>query len=133
MARDKMKNIDTMIGADATVEGTLSLQGGIVIYGKVIGNVITGGPCRVAKGGNVVGEIRASEAHIGGRVEGNVISEGRAVLGNGAELIGDLVYSSLVIEEGAQFEGRCGILRESESLPPEELPDPELPLADPEE
>jgi cytoskeletal protein CcmA (bactofilin family) len=129
MAKDKMKNIDTMIGADATVEGTLSLEGGIVIYGKVNGNVITAGPCRVAQGGTVTGEIRASEAHIGGKVEGNVISEGRAVLGSSAELKGDLVYSSLVIEEGAQFEGRCGIIREN----PEPAAEPELPLAEPSE
>jgi cytoskeletal protein CcmA (bactofilin family) len=55
-------------------------------------------------------------------------------LGNGAELIGDLVYSSLVIEEGAQFEGRCGILRENDSVQPtQEETAPEFPSAEHEE
>lgn len=115
MAKDK--NIQTMIGADASVEGHLTLEGGVVIYGKVFGNVVTKGPVRVAQGGSVHGEIRSSEAHIGGLVEGNVIVEGRAVLGSDGVLRGDLVYESLIIEEGAQFEGRCGIIRDEEPAP----------------
>lgn len=128
MAKDK--NIQTMIGADASVEGNLTLEGGLVIYGKVVGNVVTKGPVRVAQGGSVHGEIRSSEAHIGGLVEGDVIVEGRAVLGNDGVLRGDLVYESLIIEEGAQFEGRCGIIRDEEPAAMEPEFEPEEPQSE---
>ena len=40
-------------------------------------------------------------------VDGNVRVENRAVLGSECNLKGDLVYRTLVIEEGAQFQGHC--------------------------
>ncbi|GIS47686.1 MAG: hypothetical protein Ct9H90mP20_3560 [Candidatus Neomarinimicrobiota bacterium] len=40
-------------------------------------------------------------------VDGNVRVENRAVLGAECNLKGDLIYRTLVIEEGAQFQGHC--------------------------
>jgi len=45
-----------------------------------------------------------------------VVVENRAVLGSESKLKGDLVYRSLIIEEGAQFQGHC-VLAGSETIP----------------
>ena len=99
-----------MIGAEAVVNGPIKLRGGIIVYGKVYGDIHTEGPVRITISGEVIGDIQASDAHIGGRIQGNVTVSNRIVLGRKSELKGDLIYHSLVIEDGAQFEGSCTVI-----------------------
>ena len=110
MAKIDFKNVQTMIGAEAVVNGPIKLRGGIIVYGKVYGDIHTEGPVRITLSGEVIGDIQASDAHIGGRIQGNVTVSNRIVLGRQSELKGDLIYHSLVIEDGAQFEGSCTVI-----------------------
>ena len=41
MDKSSFKNVHTMIGPDATVHGPITLKQGLIIYGKVYGDVIT--------------------------------------------------------------------------------------------
>jgi len=115
MAKNEYKDVHTMIGADAVIQGNINCQGGVAIYGKVFGDVTSEGPVRVARGGEVHGNVQAAESQIGGTVDGNVRVESRAVLGAESQLKGDLIYRTLVIEEGAQFQGHC-VLAGSEPI-----------------
>lgn len=115
MAKNEYKDVHTMIGADAVIQGNINCQGGVAIYGKVFGDVTSEGPVRVARGGEVHGNVQAAESQIGGTVDGNVRVESRAVLGAESQLKGDLIYRTLVIEEGAQFQGHC-VLASSEPI-----------------
>ena len=110
MAKIDFKNVQTMIGAEAVVNGPIKLRGGIIVYGKVYGDIHTEGAVRITISGEVIGDIHASDAHIGGRIQGNVTVSNRIVLGRKSELKGDLIYHSLVIEDGAQFEGSCTVI-----------------------
>ena len=110
MAKIDFKNVQTMIGAEAVVNGPIKLRGGIIIYGKVYGDIHTDGPVRITISGEVIGDVQASDAHIGGSIQGNVTVSNRIVLGRKSELIGDLIYRNLVIEDGAQFEGSCSVI-----------------------
>ena len=110
MAKIDFKNVQTMIGAEAVVNGPIKLRGGIIIYGKVYGDIHTDGPVRITISGEVIGDVQASDAHIGGSIQGNVTVSNRIVLGRKSELKGDLIYRSLVIEDGAQFEGSCSVI-----------------------
>ena len=58
---------------------------------------------------------RYLRGYFGGTVDGNVRVESRAVLGAESQLKGDLIYRTLVIEEGAQFQGHC-VLAGSEPI-----------------
>jgi len=110
MAKIDFKNVQTMIGVEAVVNGPIKLRGGIIVYGKVYGDIHTEGPVRITISGEVIGDIQASDAHIGGSIQGNVTASNRIVLGRKSELKGDLIYHSLVIEDGAQFEGSCTVI-----------------------
>ena len=44
MAKLKFQNVHTMVGPDAIVQGPIRLKEGIIIYGKVYGDVSTNGP-----------------------------------------------------------------------------------------
>ena len=115
MAKIDFKNVQTMIGAKAVVNGPIKLRGGIIVYGKVYGDIYTDGPVRITISGEVIGDIQASDAHIGGSIQGNVTVSNRIVLGRKSDLKGDLIYSSLVIEDGAQFEGSCTVIGNKKS------------------
>jgi len=115
MAKIDFKNVQTMIGAKAVVNGPIKLRGGIIVYGKVYGDIHTDGPVRITISGEVIGDIQASDAHIGGSIQGNVTVSNRIVLGRKSDLKGDLIYSSLVIEDGAQFQGSCTVIGNKKS------------------
>ena len=110
MAKIDFKNVQTMIGAEAVVNGPIKLRGGIIVYGKVYGDIHTDGPVRITISGEVIGDVQASDAHIRGRIKGNVTVSNRIVLGRKSELKGDLIYRNLIIEDGAQFEGSCSAI-----------------------
>ncbi|MFQ5788296.1 MAG: polymer-forming cytoskeletal protein [Thermodesulfobacteriota bacterium] len=108
--RDRMKHVDTMIGEDAVIQGDILLNGGAIIGGKVFGNIMTKGTVRVTKTGYIKGDIKASDAFVGGVVQGNVSTTGKVVLQNNSKVAGDLIYRRLVIEDGAQFAGKCDLI-----------------------
>ena len=110
MAKIDFKNVQTMIGAEAVVNGPIKLLGGIIVYGKVYVHIHTDGPVRITISGEVIGDVQASDAHIGGSIKGNVTVSNRIVLGRKSELKGDLIYHNLIIEDGAQFEGSCSVI-----------------------
>jgi len=88
MSKINFQNVHTMIGADARIDGPVCLNEGIIIYGKINGDIETKGPVRVAQNAVVDGNISGSDIRVGGT---------------------DIVYRKLLIEDGAQFEGKCDI------------------------
>ncbi len=115
MAKINFQNMNSMVGQDAVFNGNIKLEEGIIVYGSVFGNIETKGAVRVSRTGKIRGNIVCSDIHIGGTVEGKVVVENRAVLGDTSNLDGDLTYKTLIIEEGAQFQGQCIILSNDSS------------------
>jgi len=114
MSKINFQNVHTMIGADATINGPIKLNEGIIIYGNLIGDIDTKGPVRIAQSANVEGNIIGSDIRVGGTVTGNIQSSGQVVLGKACKLKGDLVYRKLLIEDGAKFEGKCDLIGQEE-------------------
>ncbi|MBU0529464.1 polymer-forming cytoskeletal protein [bacterium] len=109
MSKIDFQNVHTMVGADAILEGNINLDGGLIVYGKIQGDVNTKGPVRIARTAEIVGNIIASDIHVGGTVNGNISVNDRIVLGNQSTVHGDMIYRRLYIEEGAKFSGRCDL------------------------
>ncbi|MBJ13148.1 MAG: hypothetical protein CMG62_08780 [Candidatus Marinimicrobia bacterium] len=114
MTKINFQNVHTMVGADAVIDGPINLREGIIIYGTVKGPVNTNGPVRVAENGNVHGNIIGSDIRIGGTVSGNLVAAGQVILGKKSILNGDIVYRKLLIEDGAQFNGKCDLIIEDQ-------------------
>ena len=53
-----------MIGADARIDGPVCLNEGIIIYGKINGDIETKGPVRVAQNAVVDGNISGSDIRV---------------------------------------------------------------------
>ena len=101
------KDMGSILGPELTIDGNVSVDGSLLIYGTVNGNIESHGSVRTAKGSKVKGDIIGNEAHICGSVEGNLIIDGKIILGSESQLTGNLKSGTLVIEEGAKFAGTC--------------------------
>ena len=113
MSISKFKNVHTIIGPDAKVNGPIILEQSIIIYGQVYGDVSTRGSIRIAKDGTVNGNIKCSNIVLGGTIVGDIQSEGSVTLKRTSSLKGDISYRKLHIEDGAKFEGQCDLVSNS--------------------
>ena len=109
MIKSKFKNVHTMIGPDAVLNGSIKLEQGLIVYGKVLGDIKTRGSIRIALGAMVEGNVTGASIVLGGKVIGHLKSEGAVTLKKTSELKGNISYRKLHIEDGAQFEGQCDL------------------------
>ncbi|MFQ6609519.1 MAG: polymer-forming cytoskeletal protein [Fidelibacterota bacterium] len=101
------KNISTIIGPKVEVQGSISAEGGLLVYGVVIGDIHTNGLVRLSQGSYVKGVVNAGDVRISGTLDGDLIVARKAELGSKSVVTGNLTAKILVIEEGARFEGIC--------------------------
>ncbi len=110
----------SVIGADLTILGenlnivsreTLQIDG--EIHGDVRGKKVTIGP-----NGTVAGTVSAEKVVIDGKVEG-LVRAGDIRLNADAKVTGDLLHQSLVIVEGAEFEGSVHRPADASTLKPD--------------
>ena len=67
--KNKMSSI---IGPDFKVDGDISINGNIIVYGEVRGNVICDGLLTMSKKAVIIGDIKTSNADISGTIEGDL-------------------------------------------------------------
>ena len=115
MSKINFQNVQTMIGADAKIKGPVLLEEGIIVYGEINGDIETKGPVRIAQNATIDGNIKGSDIKVGGTVNGSIYSNGQVILGKKSILKGDIIYRKLLIEDGAQFEGKCDIIIDDDS------------------
>lgn len=108
--------LNTIIGKDSIIEGTIQVQGGIRIDGVVRGKVSASETLTVGDGGTIEAELSAKVAIIGGKVTGNVFAHDKVELQSKAEVEGDITTKNLIVEEGAVFHGKCN-MKNSSSAP----------------
>jgi cytoskeletal protein CcmA (bactofilin family) len=109
MANNSGKQLHTIIGSGAIIEGTIQLDHSIRIDGTVKGKVVCTGEIEVGSGGVVEADVEVKSACIGGRVVGNMVAKERIELESKALLMGDIKTKDLVINEGAVFQGNCAM------------------------
>jgi cytoskeletal protein CcmA (bactofilin family) len=113
--------VETLIGAEATVQGVLSLKGSLRVDGRVEGSISDAQVVVVAESGFVRGDISADAIVVGGRVVGNLTATEAVEILSKGKVHGDLRAPRLVVEEGGFLHGRCSM---ESGEPAEEEPEP---------
>lgn len=101
--------MNTIIGQDTVINGTLDIKGALRVDGTVKGKIICSDCVTVGSTGIVEAEIEADTAIIAGKMMGNVVTSEKIELQAKCEMEGDLRTKSLVIEQGAVFCGACNM------------------------
>lgn len=101
--------MNTIIGKDTIITGTVDVKGALRIDGTVKGKVLCSDCVTVGATGVVEAEIEADSAIIAGKMHGNIVTTSTIELQAKCEMDGDLRTKSLVIEQGAVFCGACNM------------------------
>ena len=99
--------LETIIGKDTTVSGSISGEGIIRLDGKVLGEEVRHGEVIVGESGEINSDITAKQVTVAGLVKGNIQAEGKVEIVGTGKIIGNIRAANLVISEGALFQGSC--------------------------
>ena len=94
----------SVLGADLRITGEISSSGMVEILGEIEGNISANGLI-IGHEGRVKGAISAGSVEVRGKFDGNVSCDS-FTLRSTAQVKADVNSSSIVIESGAQIDGR---------------------------
>jgi cytoskeletal protein CcmA (bactofilin family) len=101
-------SLSGFVGSGTVITGEASFKSMLRVDGRFSGRITsTGGALIVGAGGQVDANIEVAVATIHGIVNGDIIASDRIELGRAAKLNGNIQTPSLMIEQGAVFEGSC--------------------------
>ncbi len=127
----------TTIGPNIKVEGLISGDEDLTIFGRVDGTLNINANVVIAENGQVHGTLIANEVIIRGHVQGTINASNLLVLEESARVVADIETASLRMEAGAQMSGDVVMDLEGEvparkaSKPSASTPQPAPPKAKP--
>ena len=95
----------TFIGANITIEGTLSGSEPVIVEGSVRGNVRLTGDLLVGTKARIEATVHARNIIIEGKLTGDVSADERVELVATASVDGNIKAPKIVVAEGARFRG----------------------------
>ena len=113
LARDiKEGTLSGFVGGGTVVTGEANFKAMMRVDGHLSGRVSsTSGTLIVGANGKVDANIEVAVAVIHGTIHGDIIATQRLELGRAAKVHGNIQTPSLIIEQGAIFEGSCKMLQ----------------------
>ena len=117
LARDiKEGLLSGFVGNGTTLTGEANFKGMLRVDGHLSGQVRSeGGTLIVGNNGQVDADIEVAIATIHGAVNGDITASQRLELGRAAKVKGNITTPSLVIEQGAVFEGSCRMFQQKDA------------------
>jgi cytoskeletal protein CcmA (bactofilin family) len=113
LARDiKEGTLSGFVGGGTDVTGEANFKAMMRVDGHFSGRITSSsGTLIVGANGKVDANIEVAIAQIHGTINGDIIATQRLELGRAAKVTGNIHTPSLVIEQGAIFEGSCKMLQ----------------------
>jgi cytoskeletal protein CcmA (bactofilin family) len=113
-------SIETLIGADTSIDGDINFSGGLRIDGAIHGNVTepNANPSTLilSEHGSIEGSVESSKIVINGKVIGTVKAHEYIELQAKSHITGDVYYKSIEMHIGAVIEGKLVYLAESSAV-----------------
>lgn len=104
--------VNCLIGTNSVIEGNFTTTDSARIDGTIQGNVSARGCLYIGTSGKVQGNIKTEAVMVSGEVCGDIVAEGRVEIASSGIVNGDISAKTLVIDENAIFNGRCGMSQE---------------------
>ena len=115
----------TVIGANCRVSGDVIVEGDVLILGTVEGRLESNGRVEIGPQGNVQGPVSGTDIRVDGSIRGDLSSSGATIIAGSVEgavtcagsieltsessLVGDVVAISMMVRDGASYDGRITI------------------------
>ena len=108
----------TIVGQGAKLEGTVVSAGSLRIDGQVKGQINAEGDVMLSPQSQVEADIHAQNVVVAGRFKGKIDVKGRAEIARGGRVDGDVTSKTLVVEEGAVFQGQSNMDQQGSAAAP---------------
>jgi cytoskeletal protein CcmA (bactofilin family) len=108
----KPSELNGFLDSGSHVHGELRFDASFRVDGKFTGTVASNGDLIVGEGGEVEGELAVGQIFVSGTVRGSIRASKRIQISPSGKVYAEIDTPSLVIEDGAFFEGRCSMSRE---------------------
>lgn len=109
-------DLNGFLDAGSHIQGELHFEDTFRVDGRLTGKVVSEGDLVVGERGEIDGEIEVGRVFISGTVRGSVEASRRVEITAGGRAYANLKTPSLVIEDGAFFEGGCAMVRPAATL-----------------
>lgn len=117
-------DLNGFLDAGSHVEGDLKFENTFRIDGKLTGRIVSSGTLVIGEAGQMVGDVEAGQVFVSGRVEGSIRAKERVQIEATGRVQADIDTPSLIIVDGALFEGRCSMSQRAEASNKKQGPQP---------
>lgn len=121
----RRKIIRVLISEGCVVEGGIASSSSMRIDGRVRGMVNGKSAVIVGEKGLASGEVKAFEVIVFGSVDGTIEAQ-RVEIKAGGNVSGDIITKSLIVEDGAIYNGKC-FMEQASAKPEASTPQQETP------
>jgi cytoskeletal protein CcmA (bactofilin family) len=97
--------METFIGANTVVEGSIQTDRSITVQGCVQGRIESEGEVVVGNEGKIEADIYANSVVVGGQINGNVNAQSRVEITATGRVTGDVASPKVTIIEGGRVDG----------------------------
>ena len=109
----KQGDLNGFLDRGCHLRGELLFDTHFRVHGKFSGEVKTEGELIVGEGGEVEGELQVGQVIVSGIVRGTIQASRRIQITSTGRVFADVETPSLIVEDGATFEGRCAMSRDA--------------------
>jgi cytoskeletal protein CcmA (bactofilin family) len=99
----------SIISTSTIVKGDINSQGSIRLDGNMVGNLYAKSRIVLGTTATVTGNIASYDMEVAGNVNGTLKVDDVLILKSTCVVHGDVFTSKLIVEEGAQFDGKCSM------------------------
>ncbi|MBM4175745.1 MAG: polymer-forming cytoskeletal protein [Ignavibacteria bacterium] len=116
--REKFSDELSILSNNVQIKGNISAQGNFRIEGQVEGDVNVRGNLFLGETATVRGNITSNNFTCNGTVQGKIMIEDKLVIEKKSKITGDITTKALIVEEGAEINGKC-IMSSGSKIQPE--------------
>ena len=102
-----MNDVNTLVGRGSHFDGKMTFEGTVRIDGSYDGEIVSEDALIIGEGAEVRAELDVATVIIYGTVYGNIRASNSVELHAPGRLVGNLITPSLIVAQGAVFDGNC--------------------------
>ncbi|HIW32380.1 MAG TPA: polymer-forming cytoskeletal protein [Candidatus Paenibacillus intestinavium] len=104
---------DTLIGQGTVFEGSIQTEANLRIEGEFHGEITSQCEIIIGEYGVAKAEIKCLNLTIAGQLHGDITVTGRLIITPSGQLNGNAIVQSIIVQEGATFNGQCKMINAS--------------------